>query len=214
MTVMVPTPEQLDRVRRLLTVLASQVADGRTVRAEFDREQIETLRAAADALFALQVAATEAVLEPLLEAMRALNGASPGGDPCAASETVDVSEDDLARAWREGSREYDQAQRTAAQSGSLDDPKTRWWLHRRELPDGRVLYLEPHGGGFARLALATPIGERLGVLDDEWHFRDLKSAWHAVLGWNGRGDPVGWYRHPGTGRRRPDGTAESEHIQW
>lgn len=94
---------------------------------------------------------------------------------------------------------------------------TQWWWHKRRLPDGRVLYLMP---------LLT--GNRLGIsrdaetctFEDVWDYpRDvdgcsfIDAGWRAALGWDGEGEPEGWYRHPQSGRRRPDGTPGSEHVR-
>lgn len=89
----------------------------------------------------------------------------------------------------------------------LEDPQRRWWLHERELPNGHVLYLEPMLPGHLSLCL---VFDKWNL--ERWCFHDHDAGWRAVLGWNGKGDPDGWYRHPATGRRRPDGTPESEFI--
>lgn len=39
-----------------------------------------------------------------------------------------------------------------------------------------------------------------------------EQAWRAALGWDGQGEPEGWYRHARSGRRRPGGDASKEHI--
>lgn len=83
------------------------------------------------------------------------------------------------------------------------------YLWAGRLPDGRLLVLMPWSVCGYQLA----IGER-GCLfhDDTWYYRATEedAAWRAVLGWDGDGEPEGWYRHPHSGRRRPDGTPESE----
>lgn len=85
------------------------------------------------------------------------------------------------------------------------------YLHVRQLPDGRAVYLMPHSFGGLRLNIGTP-----GSLcfDDEWHYQggQWREAWCAALGWDGEGDPEGWYRHPATGRRRPDGDPSKEYF--
>ncbi len=93
----------------------------------------------------------------------------------------------------------------------------RWWWVKRALPAGRVLYLSP---------LLT--GNQLGVsrdahvctFTDTWDYprflagRSFTDAsWRAALGWDGEGEPEGWYRHPQSGRRRPDGTPASEVLR-
>jgi hypothetical protein len=88
------------------------------------------------------------------------------------------------------------------------DPDGIWYLHRRELDDGRVLYLEPMLGGTVSLCIATDQWN----ISDRYCYHDHDAGWRAVLGWNGKGDPEGWYRHSPSMRRRPDFTIESEYI--
>ena len=88
------------------------------------------------------------------------------------------------------------------------------WFYRRTLPGGELLELKPlsYGNLILHLGKATPTGAPW-VYDASWVFRDHDAAWRTVLGWNGEGDPEGWYRCYQTERRRPDGTIESEHFQ-
>lgn len=55
------------------------------------------------------------------------------------------------------------------------------------------------------------VGDRFGYLD-RWCFGSRSLAEGALETWNGAGDPVGWHRHPATGRRRPDGDPSREYI--
>lgn len=51
--------------------------------------------------------------------------------------------------------------------------------------------------------------------DDRWCYKDEKSALAALDAWTktgGVGEPENWHRHPGTGRRRPDGNQEREYV--
>lgn len=83
------------------------------------------------------------------------------------------------------------------------------YLSERALGDGRAVWLMAMLGGNLRIAVG-----RLGDCgyDDGWCFHDHDAAWRAALGWNGHGDPEGWYRHLRSGRRRPDGTEASEYV--
>ena len=85
------------------------------------------------------------------------------------------------------------------------------YLWTQALPDGRAVFLMPLFGGNLRLG----IGE-LGspCLDDVWCYQAPQTdlAWRAALGWDGDGEPEGWYRHPDTGRRRPGGEASKEVV--
>lgn len=127
-----------------------------------------------------------------------------GGRVHPGSVTVAIPQEDLLVAKLTGIAAY---QSPFEQGVDLEDPKRRWYLHKRVLPNGHTLYLEPMLGANLSLCLAP----------DEWNlerwcYHDHDAAWRAVLGWNGVGDPEGWYRHPLTGRRRPDGTPESEYM--
>lgn len=83
------------------------------------------------------------------------------------------------------------------------------FLWQRELDDGRLVRLVAMSHGTTRIT----IGDRDAcVVDDVWCFQDDGAAWAAVLGWDGEGEPSGWYRHPGTRRRRADGTAATEVV--
>lgn len=58
-----------------------------------------------------------------------------------------------------------------------------------------------------------------GHMFDKWNvalrwcytddFAAVKKAFDA---WDGTGEPEGWHRHPGTGRRRTDGDPEQEYL--
>jgi hypothetical protein len=89
------------------------------------------------------------------------------------------------------------------------------FLYVRPLPDGRVIYLAP-------LLTGTVLGISANGTDrfytDRWDYpRDPDlcepdSDWRAVLGWDGNGEPEGWYRHVPSGRRRPGGDPAKEHV--
>lgn len=79
----------------------------------------------------------------------------------------------------------------------------------RDLDDGRTLALEP---------LLT--GMRIHVVRDRrdsastsiYDFTDHVVAMKAFIQWDGEGDPVGWYRHRPSNRRRPDGDPTKEYV--
>lgn len=79
----------------------------------------------------------------------------------------------------------------------------------RELGDGRAIWLRPQLFNFLLI---------IGKTDDEgfddcWEYQDINAALTAFALWDGNGEPHGWYRHPPTGRRRPDGDATKEYVQ-
>lgn len=50
--------------------------------------------------------------------------------------------------------------------------------------------------------------------EDMWCYETLVGALEAMQGWNpdDMDEPSGWFRHPVTGRRRPDGNPANEYI--
>jgi len=79
------------------------------------------------------------------------------------------------------------------------------------LPDGRAVFLMAMFGGNLRLAIGDPSSSHF---DDVWCYQAPQAdlAWRAALGWDGEGEPEGWYRHPETGRRRPGGDPAKEVV--
>lgn len=77
-------------------------------------------------------------------------------------------------------------------------------LSIRELSDGRAVWLDDLLFGGLRLGIGT-VSEQ--SYDDVWCYQahQADAAWRAALGWDGEGEPEGWYRHPQSGRRRPGG---------
>jgi len=55
----------------------------------------------------------------------------------------------------------------------------------------------------ARFAFSTAIlyGLTLTGHRDRWCYPTAADARRALAEWNGRGEPLGWHRHPDTGRR-------------
>ncbi len=109
--------------------------------------------------------------------------------------TADVSTDDI---------------QTAELAGWILYRAGRDYLHVRELSDGRAVFLMPMIAGNLRLAIGDPGSP---FFDDGWCYQaeQTELAWRAAPGWDGEGEPEGWYRHPETGRRRPGGDAAKEY---
>jgi hypothetical protein len=98
----------------------------------------------------------------------------------------------------------------------------------RVLDDGRILAIHrlivP---GSCALTITRPEDLELGVRSDYWEYADPPDgpagglapapAAHRALAalerWDGNGEPTGWTRHPATGRRRPDGDPDREHVR-
>src|SRR3954462_4255360 len=89
------------------------------------------------------------------------------------------------------------------------------WLERENgytnvklLPDGRwaglLRFLYTHA------IIVGQIGDQCGY-DDRWCFASEAKALAALNEWDGTGEPNGWHRHPGSGRRRPEGSVSEEY---
>jgi hypothetical protein len=79
----------------------------------------------------------------------------------------------------------------------------------RVLPDGRVAALmEINTWTWAIVTGIHPYGHM-----DAFYFHSLEAARCGMDLWDGTGEPQGWFRHPQSGRRRPDGDASREHVQ-
>ena len=86
-------------------------------------------------------------------------------------------------------------------------------------------YLAPTPMGDGKWAAISPFiftnGIITGTMFDDWGYQDRWCYEHrglamaALVEWQLRGfegEPVGWHRHPDSGRRRPDGDASKEYI--
>ena len=110
----------------------------------------------------------------------------------------DVGEGELYAAQRAGDAVLSAVLR------EFGDPENQeasvWWLHRRTLPDGRVLYLRPMGFGMLYLQLSPDAQAQ--HFNDTWCYGDdaRDAAWRSAIGWDGEGEPEGWFRHPQSGR--------------
>jgi hypothetical protein len=80
-------------------------------------------------------------------------------------------------------------------------------LKPRTLPDGRELHVLPLLFGRGRLGITKPVGMTDSIDDDSfgdvWEFPTLDAALAAQRYWNPQEqiEPVGWDRHPKSGRR-------------
>jgi len=90
------------------------------------------------------------------------------------------------------------------------------YLWARLLDDGRRgVYLMPLFSGSLRLGIGLHGDDSL---TDVWDYSSdvpgcVDAGWRAAIGWDGTGEPEGWYRHPRTGRRRPDGDPAKEVVR-
>lgn len=68
---------------------------------------------------------------------------------------------------------------------------------------------------FTTAIIIGRVGDRAGY-DDRWCYKNTFRALFASDEWEKndfKGEPVGWHRHPGTGRRRKDGDPALETIE-
>jgi hypothetical protein len=84
-------------------------------------------------------------------------------------------------------------------------------LYVRNLPSGHVITVYKHHGGL----FAVCIGAKdSGFIDSAFYYATEVAAVTAAVQWSGHGDaPVGWYRHPQSGRRREDGDPARETVR-
>lgn len=69
---------------------------------------------------------------------------------------------------------------------------------------------------FSVAIIVGDFGDDYGY-SDRWCFNSFLLAAAALTEWAGRnfeGEPIGWHRHPDTGRRRPDGDASKEYVSF
>jgi hypothetical protein len=103
--------------------------------------------------------------------------------------------------------EIEAAQRLGSYARAAGEP----YLHVRALEDGRFLFLlqwRAHG-------VQLSVGAGDGVFTDTWIFdaEQYDAGWREARGWDGQGEPNGWYRHVQSGRRREGGDPAKEYIQ-
>ncbi len=89
------------------------------------------------------------------------------------------------------------------------DPVRPGMLGRRILPDGREAGVYPQLFT-AKLVVGLPGDD---CLDDAWCYATESLALAALDAWDGTGEPTGWHRHPGSGRRREGGDPATETVR-
>ncbi len=85
------------------------------------------------------------------------------------------------------------------------------YLWARGLGDGRCVWLVPLFAAGLRLGIG-PKGDDCFDATWDYPFELADAAWRAAIGWDGEGEPEGWYRCNQTGRRRPGGDAAQEYV--
>lgn len=79
----------------------------------------------------------------------------------------------------------------------------------RPLGDGRYACVMPLM--FTAAIIVGRIGSQ-ATYDDRWCYHSIEEARKALEAWDGIGEPEGWHRQPGTGRRRDGGAPETEYV--
>jgi hypothetical protein len=72
------------------------------------------------------------------------------------------------------------------------------YRHVRILPDGRR-WAAVYRFRFTAAVIVGRIGEMVSY-DDRWCYYDEQAASDALKAWDGTNEPLGWHRHPATGR--------------
>lgn len=91
----------------------------------------------------------------------------------------------------------------------MDAPHRPGAVHHRLLDDGRELTVYAMLFNNGRLCVGDPTRN---VYDDFWCFSSVGAAIAEAEQWDGSGEPGGWVRHPGSGRRRPEGDTRLEYV--
>ncbi|PZU95537.1 MAG: hypothetical protein DI527_00580 [Chelatococcus sp.] len=71
------------------------------------------------------------------------------------------------------------------------------YLAMRTLPDGRLIGIAP-----LLFHLTLHVDVHCDGYEDRYCYATFEAAEAAMNAWDGTGDPVGWHRHPLSGRRR------------
>lgn len=85
------------------------------------------------------------------------------------------------------------------------------YKHAKMLNDGRVAVIYKFLFTAAILVM-TPAGIEHGY-EDRWCYHSESDALAALNDWDGEGEPKGWHRHPGTGRRRENADPLKEYVR-
>jgi hypothetical protein len=92
--------------------------------------------------------------------------------------------------------------------------KENGYLGARPIPrtwQGKPMYACVMPLAFTAAIIAGRMGD-FSSYEDRWCYHSIGDALAALLAWDGHGEPTGWHRHPGTGRRRPEGDPAQEYI--
>lgn len=84
------------------------------------------------------------------------------------------------------------------------------YVYSRKLANGDWAGIMPMTFGKGRLCT----GLNHGGYEDGWCYEVLMDAVMALANWDTEdaAEPEGWFRHPFTGRRRPDGDKSREYV--
>lgn len=93
-----------------------------------------------------------------------------------------------------------------------DEQMIKWWLangylHIRKMPDGEYAALYKFMFTWAIIHELDYAG-----YGNRWCYHSYDDALKAFNAWDGTGEPTGWHRHPGSGRRRDQ--QGNEYVNW
>lgn len=85
------------------------------------------------------------------------------------------------------------------------------YVTKRDLGDGRSIWLVPQLFGNVLICIGPNDQE---LYSDQWQYQNISAAIVAFVSWlpDKQAEPDGWYRHPTSGRRRPDGDPAREYV--
>jgi hypothetical protein len=90
------------------------------------------------------------------------------------------------------------------------DARVKEAIYYRATDDGREIVVYMLLMGTVRVVIGE-VGEL--VFDDAWCYSTPEAGLLAASHWDGNNDPPeGWFRHLGSGRRRPEGDPAREYI--
>lgn len=87
-----------------------------------------------------------------------------------------------------------------------------YYQHLRVLPDGRAVWIQRK---MFTHAITTGRADNVMSIDTHWCYETKAQALEALERWEpmAQKEPEGWFRHPESGRRRPNGDPAQEHIR-
>lgn len=85
-------------------------------------------------------------------------------------------------------------------------------IFEKDLPDGRLISVQPLIWGYAQLGISLKIGEFhvKGVHADSWQYKTTADALHVFATWDGQSEPSGWVKRGVSSYGLPERDAKEE----